>query len=188
MNKEQFLAMSLPYGLKVILTEDVEIDDLYDDIDRPKTKKGAIWEMIGINNTNDLDIPIGGGDLANVFRNGNCWLTKSVGYKPILHQLSDLTKEIEHKGEKFVPIMRIYGGEDYMKYDYTLEVINKPILGDRIRIIVKDVGEINFGLKHPLNNLLIFHNYQQLIEWHFAIGLDESEYIGVNTLPENPYK
>lgn len=32
----------------------------------------------------------------------------SRGYKPLLHPLSKLTEEIEHNGERFVPIVEIY--------------------------------------------------------------------------------
>lgn len=160
MNKEQFLAMSLPHGLKVALTSDIEFYD--DDFDDSLTKKGSIWELIGLNNTSDLYISVGSGDgdLSNVLRYGDYWITTDSGFKPILHSLTDLIKPIEHKGEKFVPC-------EYFTY------------------------EVECDLRKGLVDCeLPFAVIWQLIKWHFDVAglIEKGEAIDVNTLPENPYK
>lgn len=84
-------------------------------------------------------------------------------FKPILRNLSDLTKPIEHKGDKFVPAVRL---SDYYR-DYPHEV-------------KLDIECQNISLEHAL----------KLIEWHFDLfgGVDNGEAIDVNTLEANPYK
>lgn len=69
MNKEQFLAMSLPYGLKCYFD-------------------GNSFDIIGIFKTVRLSYKPFGNISVSV---NNC--------KPILHHLSDLIKPIEHNGE-----------------------------------------------------------------------------------------
>lgn len=79
MTKQEFLAMSLPYGVKILTREEVtEI-----------TAIGIMQYQISEKN----------------FAYG--WYGDIYDCKPILHPLSDLTNPIEHKGEKFVPINRI---------------------------------------------------------------------------------
>lgn len=86
---------------------------------------------------------------------------------PILRPLSDLTKEIEHNGEKFVPIEKFgtkYSSYESSIYKHTLNECCSDLesfnLLDRIRIIDK------------------------LLEWHFDIhGLLENNLaIDKNTL------
>jgi hypothetical protein len=89
--------------------------------------------------------------------------------KPILRNISDLIKEIEVNGEKFVPIMVLFGGKDYAKYPYRIDVIDKLILGKYINIIVEDVGDITFQLSRILNNRLNYEDWQYLISLHFDI-------------------
>jgi hypothetical protein len=94
-----------------------------------------------------------------------------ISCKPILRPLSMLDKEIEVNGERFIPIMVLFGGENYREYDFTIEVVEKPILGKRIEISVKDLGSpcISFGLKNVKANSLTFENWQLLLSWHFDI-------------------
>ena len=109
------------------------------------------------------------------------WLTamnydqhyKTVTSKPILHPLSDLTKEIEHKGEKFVPITILKEMND----------------GDYIYISEFGVS-IDNGYAAGYNLNIAFTFIQKLIEWHFDIAglIEKGEAIDVNTLSENPYK
>ena len=97
---------------------------------------------------------------------------------PILHPLSDLTKEIEHKGEKFNPSHKlgteIRGGiEFYKPSNFDLE--------------------INFESPNYSTQIDLYDGFliiQKLIEWHFDIAdlISKGEAIDVNTLPENPYK
>lgn len=78
--------------------------------------------------------------------------------KPILRPLSDLTKEIEVNGEKFVPHIKL-GGRPNLK-DYDIEYLSK------------NIDNISYGL------------VSKLIEWHFDVfGLiDKGLAIDINTL------
>ncbi len=78
-------------------------------------------------------------------------------FKPILHPLSDLTKEIDHNGEKFVPvveIMKIKDGGEWISVQY------QPIKNNPYWVIEK------------------------LYEWHFDIHglIGEGLAIDINTL------
>lgn len=85
------------------------------------------------------------------------------GMKPILHPLSDLTKEMEYNGEKFVPFKKIL-------FSINNEDENRPDL--RVRIWIKE----------PQN--MPFFVIQKLFEWHFDVfGLiDKGLAIDINTL------
>ena len=82
---------------------------------------------------------------------------------PICRPLSDLTKEIEHKGEKFVPMKKI--------------AIYNP-------------NNVEYLIECVVTGLVEYIVLRQLIEWHFDIAnlIEKGEAIDINTLPENPYK
>ena len=71
------------------------------------------------------------------------------------------------------------GGDDFQ--DYYLE-------------ITKDLkfafwcGHKDEGGYITVEENVNFSIVQKLIEWHFAIGLEDSDYIDINTLPDNIYK
>lgn len=136
MNKEQFGAISLPYGL---MGEIEYIKNLVLD---------PIWFI-------------------------REFADKAISMVYYLRPLSDLTKSIEHKGEKFVPIEKLQEMND----------------GENIYIQDDFVGIDNgYACAYYLNDALKFVSV--LIEWHFDIAglIDKGEAIDVNTLPENPYK
>lgn len=100
--------------------------------------------------------------------------------KPILRPLSDLTKEIDVNGEKFVPIVELSGykdikGELFKGYEHK-------------RFYVKLRPEsINEWLCHTIpsdTNSMDYFTIQKLYEWHFDIhGLIEYGLaIDINTL------
>jgi hypothetical protein len=96
------------------------------------------------------------------------WEQASIKVKPILRPLSDLTKEIEVNGEKFIPIRKIL---KEVGINYPLECYNQDeqwILNDGYRAI----GEF----PHRKVN--------QLIEWHFDVFrlIPEKLAIDINTL------
>lgn len=127
MTKQEFLAMSYPYEIKLIYRNDKS------------------WPIImAIGNLDEI-------------------LHTNKDYKPILRPLSDLTKEIEHKGERFVPIDRIKESQYHL---FFREDITSPLEG------------------------LQFSELRKLIEWHFDITdlVSKGEAIDVNTLETNPYK
>lgn len=149
MNKQEFLAFSLPYELNVYNEnlfgrEILEVKGLeYNDVIHKYGKSPASY----------------------------CRL--------LLRPLSDLTKPIEHKGEKFVPSF----------------ILSRDIkIGDDFIMLL--VGIINGYEGCQGMNLISVMKYcplniaQKLIEWHFDIAglIEKGEAIDVNTLPENPYK
>lgn len=149
MTKKQFLAMSLPYKLSVISKHGNSIGYLTavsgdaDFIFRTVRVGGREKEMIHIDNT-----------------------------LPIIRPLSDLTKEIEHNGEKFIPVLKLLEANSFDINENTLELIEK-------------YKGIYFDI-----DLLSLSDALLLIEWHFDIcGLiEKGEAIDVNTLDKNPYK
>ncbi len=87
-------------------------------------------------------------------------------YKPILRPLSDLTKEIEVDGEKFVPI----------------EWLNKNKSVDLIE--VQDLSGKKSIFNGRTTNIRFFEYciIEKLYEWHFAVNIPEHLYIDINTI------
>lgn len=73
-------------------------------------------------------------------------------HKPILRNLSDLTKEIEHNGEKFVPM------------EYILSMTSKSFKDSprQERLTEAVVNDLKFGN-------LQYKYVQKLFEWHFDV-------------------
>ena len=143
MTKEQFMAMSLLYKLKC---QFMESEDRY-------CRKKVI------------------GTISGIYDDGSIVCSDAINacpskFKLILRPLSDLNKEIEHNGEKFVPKEGILGRHGY---GYLWQI---------------DRG----GKIDP--NKIQYECLKLLIEWHFdIIGLlQKGEAIDVNTLEINPYK
>lgn len=86
-------------------------------------------------------------------------------YKPILRPLSDLTKEIEVNGEKFVPIDIIYK----LWYGNYLGQFSKEIILQKIKL---------FSTKMP------YFIVEKLHEWHFDTNqlIEKGLAIDFNTL------
>ncbi len=98
--------------------------------------------------------------------------------KPILRPLSDLTKEIEVNGEKFVPIECL----DYgcVEYDYIFKSSNDYV---NISILNEQLEQID--IIQSDNIALTSHGtVNKLISWHFDVfGLIKSGLaIDINTL------
>ena len=135
----QHLAPYLPYGLKVIF--DSNTLGVLSGI-RPN----LLTELIVLEAL-DNNTPI--------YKN---WCILDT--KPILRPLSDLTKEIEHNGERFVP------GEELRWSNITADIFSKSI-----------------NITHEHSNL--FHcDYVKLTSWHFDVfGLIEKCLaIDINTI------
>lgn len=83
--------------------------------------------------------------------------------KPILRPLSDLTKEIEHNGERFIPMIRL-------SKEFDMSMIEHCFIEQNF--IPKHIKTFRFEVVH------------QLLEWHFDIfGLIENGLaIDLNTL------
>lgn len=145
--------MSLPYGLKVLFN---------------KKYQGTLFgQLCGKYNYAEIAFEFGSDrkDLDSCF--------------PILHPLSDLTKEIEHNGEKFVPI----------------DIINKShkLLGlSEYRLFEKENKSCALLFSSKVEGFNIFSALDdmiKLIEWHFDIAdlIEKNEAIDINTI-ENQYK
>lgn len=103
---------------------------------------------------------------------------------PICRPFSDLTKPIEHKGEKFVPIERLFFLEgSQVKFMYK----EKDSIHKYNRIVAFGNGVEILPLDY---NLIRYKELQKLIEWHFDVAdlISKGEAIDVNTLETNPYK
>lgn len=167
MNIQEFLAMSLPFELHGITANRLAL-------------------INGIEYEKELPIVWRGEKFS-----GRC----GFGIMPILHPLSDLTKEIEHKGEKFVPIVELaklafpkqklfelYNGYVKLDFNYSFHYIER---------------EFSFSCKHGFNGNTWDYDcfipnqlplFQKLAELHFNL-MDKSEpFVDVNTLETNPYK
>lgn len=153
------MAMSLPYGLKILRPDNKTV----------MTMSGIVENMhIIFSEKNDITY-------GSVNSNRN---------KPILNPLSDLIKEIEHKGEKFVPLYKLFQPPiDKEDCAFTNERKSYRLYAP----IGHDV------LKYDVNkdcNVNTFWVVQKLAEWHidFAGLIEKGDAIDVNTLEINPYK
>ena len=181
------IAPYLPYGLKMKFTSTNEVDKLSNE-----------------------DIVI----LKQIDEGGICvngYKTNNKSYKPILRPLSDLTKEIEVNGEKFVPIVELakIHGIDFeiktIKTEYGTIVCyseislhptdNTPFSREFFELDLSDCcfdfgfeifGENEFDICEtsyfPIRNQLEL--FQKLFEWNFDVfGLIEQGLaIDINTL------
>lgn len=89
-------------------------------------------------------------------------------FTPILRPLSDLTKPIEHKGEKFVPIIKLLENGFF----------------DTRKMSKEEIMSFVGAYLITLNDLPLY------LQWHFDLfgGIESGEAIDVNTLDINPYK
>ena len=98
-------------------------------------------------------------------------------FKPILHPLSDLTKEIEHEGEKFVPLLELAAIATVSSSDCWTINNNKDAQHKTAKGYLFYINKSNSDLvlkksdkwqdfDHVSSKLFI---YQKLYEWHFDI-------------------
>ena len=111
-----YLDTGLKFQLTIDRTEDFCAEDWYSE---DKFKKGAIWELIGIVQAKDLNIPLGDGYLDGfLFKNDLTYCNFYCGIKPLLYNLSSLTEYREDLG--FVPIVEL-AKLQYPKVNFTIE-------------------------------------------------------------------
>ncbi len=136
--------------------------------------------------------------------------------KPILRPLSDLTKEIQHNGEKFVPIVELHKiatehqkgkGQQidkivYNKKNTIAQLIFKHVYFHNGEPLGKIIFEIDtdivcFSIIHTYEmeeNYMFVQNqlqlFQKLFEWHFDVEdlIGKNLGISVHELSSNPYK
>lgn len=165
MNKQKYLGISLDCGLKVILNR-IGKFNLDEEYPEPHNEICEVVEVLKTNSSFDYEISDG---------NVSYGFIELDEFDFICRPLTDITKPIEHKGEKFVPIEKI----KELFIDGTEDVLSESI--EAIEYFIEN----NFFSRIEY---LPFILIQKLIDWHFAIGLDETDYVDVNTLEVNPYK
>lgn len=111
-----------------------------------------------------LDIASGTGGKGYTKRTIETFITDE--YKLLLHPLSSLTKPIQHNGEEFVPIDRLF-------------LLYKPLTKTRLGL-EKDIQLYTTQMSYDI--------IKKLFEWRFAVDIPSHLWIDVNTLDENPYK
>lgn len=145
----EHLSDYFPYGLKVLLIECNETEE--------------VLVLNKIFFRNQIQIQTISGTHGDMY------------FKPILRPISDLTKEIEHKGERFVPIEWFEIGDDEntsMEYDHGNIKLVKTLDSIAKYNIHNDINYLPYGVA------------QKLIKWHFDVfGLIEKKLaIDINTL------
>lgn len=182
MNKQQFLAISLPHELLM----------------KSKTfsRRRKDIEVLKPSNYNTM---------------------LALGRLPICHPPSDLTKPITHKGETFVPMIKLLEMEQSLGLKYAtinhkvikIDTVKSEDYGSTYEVeYTEPYGNMEDGLiqfsyserfrrfgkimfqpfRQPLGVGYQLDLFLKLIEWHFNL-MDESEpFIDVNTLQENRYK
>lgn len=160
MTKEELLKIYsayLPYGLEFISSKD---NGRYLMTDVKTVSEYPIWASTEWNDETlkyepEINLKPSGG-IGNGFR------LEEV--KPILYDLSYLTKEIEHEGETFVPIKRIY---EINGWEWDYEEGN-------------EIDEI--GICSDLN-ILTYATAQLLLSWHLNVfSIPEDQFINKATL------
>ncbi|MDR0266059.1 hypothetical protein D3C87_485960 [compost metagenome] len=146
--KLEHLAPYLPYGLKAEMLDYKSdyVGKQYDEIVgfHQWDKNCLYWSTLTI-----------GGSKPNIER-----------IKPILRPLSDLTKEIEHKGKKFIPLHIING---FGK--------NSESICDRWiepNLTTQGGGSWEGGIEDDIDTFQFYWLHVKLLSWHFDVfGLIE---------------
>lgn len=128
----EHLAPYLPYKVKFMSEFDI-ID--------PNQKNNKKWVMSGVFFDMQCYWILAG------FRNSRSYPIETV--KPILRPLSDLTKEIEHEGKKFVPIERIANMTNFeigLTFFKTRNIVTLPWY------VVKSLLEWHFDLDNLIES------------------------------------
>lgn len=166
------LAPYLPYKLKFVMVFDSS-EDFGDVVPEEYLKKDSIWELYLLTNES---IEFFGGECDDyALKNGPSRIANNGALKPILQPLSNLTKEIEMNGEKFVPVEWFeIGDENNLSNDYGFA---------NVRLInhLKEISKYNIqnDIEYLPNGVV-----NKLHEWHFDVfGLiPKGLAIDINTL------
>lgn len=175
------LCQRLPFGVKAIWT-DLGADK------RTKEGKGILTDIVGLGEVETFGQQIFTKD------SGGIGFSNYEEIKPILRPLSDLTKEIEHNGEKFVPMLKLLELDGKANRDINACKFDGSFIYEEGFHYGRSInGKKNTdwaismciypkGIKHWVAN--------QLLQWHFDINglIEQGLAIDVNTLKENPYK
>ena len=182
------IAGYLPYGIEFILSEKgvFNLDSEYGTPYQAYRPMRIIGTLIG--DTIEIDI----------HSTKENWGVGYIGLdevKPILHPLSDLTKEIEHNGGEFVPMLHLAGiaFDKLNRHEFVLESNFIRLSSNYAYTFHFDRSECSFdcmvnydGKKwgyncYVPNQLQLF---QKLYEWHFDLHnlIESGLAIDINTL------
>ena len=92
----------LPFQLQCIIVDDKTDDFQYEEWtdDMNMFKPNAVWELIGINNSKELNIPLGEGYLQGyLYKHVTTYVNFHKGILALLHPLSDLKLNICEDGD-----------------------------------------------------------------------------------------
>lgn len=130
-------------------------------------KGGRIITLRGITNQGENGVTITDGY-------GGMWLD-TCRFKPILRPLSDMFKEIEVDGKKFIP---------ELIFDTNCSTVDSPIYlsNDKKRAYFKEFSSLDIREHHL--SFMPYGMIDQLVSWHFDVfGLiDKGLAIDINTL------
>jgi len=138
MTKNEFVSMSLPYGLKVLIPE--------------SDTKGCRKTVIGT--------------VGAVYDDGSITCHDTVNacpkwYKPILYPISDLSNVIKYKDKRFIPICRIYNmsgqyaiGESWFR-NHNISCLPSFIMNEMIKWHFDIAGLIEKGQAIDVNTLKV---------------------------------
>lgn len=112
---------------------------------------------------------------------GNISATVADQRNPILRPLSDLTKEIEHNGEKFAPILQMFDDKNKKKVDKCgIELVyldkEKTIPMGKVARAYDKRGRVIYAMfLEPHLNRAEWNVWEKLFEYHFDVfGLIEA--------------
>lgn len=112
-------------------------------------------------------------------------------YKLLLRPNSDLTKEITHNGETFVPMELLFmkqWGISEIPRGAKFQVTERGNPLGQIQSYFISYENLSYGMCFQVNTADFSQNagwvLDKLHEWHFACGLDESLWIDLNTIKE----
>lgn len=174
-DKLRIFAAYLPYGLNVALSDEgkYNLDNEYPN--EHANKKGIITEF-SISNGE-----FGYGEF-KVSKNHYFSFNELSEIKPVLYPLGYLTKEIEHEGERFVPIVELakkfnsLSEPTVIKYD---DIIDHSEYGIQVSCFIDENRYSYFSIKG--GDLILHNEYRiinELLKMHVNVfQLPESEYI-----------
>ncbi|WP_448607208.1 hypothetical protein [Paenimyroides ceti] len=148
------LAPYFPYGLKGRVDKETYLQEENDRIGELKT----------------IDLADHNYELA-IYGDLGYFLCDIYDYKPILRPLSNLTKEIEHNGQKFVPI-------DFINGEFASTIPRKIEWNQSVKN-----QNLHFVLSEWISPEDLYGLFELLFKWHFDIfGLIEKDLaVDINT-------
>jgi len=116
---------------------------------------GILQSILCVDDSDDARLGI-----SNMFQSDHYWL-----FKPILYSMDMLTKEIEHKRERFIPVHYLMKMRSVNPDSFCCDTRKQ-----------KAIDALLNDLK--ITNRISIDMFNKLLDWNFNVfGLDESEYI-----------